>query len=121
MLPDTPLDERPDAPATELSGQPVTRFKNAKADRIRKQAARFRVFQSDNAVDWIPAQLPPGATVQWQVTLANKKAAIDRPALVKTILNGYGHIGNDQPVPPGHRFLNSLDRKASFTMRSSSE
>lgn len=35
------------------------------------------------------------------------KSAIDRPALVRTILNGYGQIGNDQPVPPGHPFYNS--------------
>ncbi len=32
------------------------------------------------------------------------KYALDRAALVKTVLNGYGIVGNDQPIPPGNRY-----------------
>ena len=48
--------------------------------KIRKQGARFRIFSSENGVDWSPARLPETATVVWTVSLINKKAAIKRPA-----------------------------------------
>lgn len=67
-------------PIEAKTGAPVTRFKNADKKRIRKQAARFRLFQSDDGVAWTPAALPPGATVEWSVTFENRKAAVNRPA-----------------------------------------
>lgn len=66
-------------PIEVTTGLPVTRFKNADKKRIRKQAARFRLFQSDDGVTWMPAVLPTGAIIEWSVTLENQKAAVDRP------------------------------------------
>ncbi len=36
------------------------------------------------------------------------KYAIDRPAMVQTVLQGRGVIGNDQPMPPSHPFAADL-------------
>ncbi len=58
----------------------VTQFKNAGADRIRKQGARFHLFESDDGVSYRPAQLPAEALVTWKVTLENKKSGVTRPA-----------------------------------------
>lgn len=56
----------------------IVHFKDA-TFRVKKQAARFRVFQQLNPGDeFVPAVLPAGATIQWTVHLANKKDAIER-------------------------------------------
>jgi peptide/nickel transport system substrate-binding protein len=34
------------------------------------------------------------------------KHAIDREAMLKKVLRGYGQIGNDHPIPPSDRFFN---------------
>ncbi|HEV3311050.1 MAG TPA: LodA/GoxA family CTQ-dependent oxidase [Chloroflexota bacterium] len=55
----------------------VTQFKDAQF-RVRKQAARFHVFQrADNQSPWV--SLDSTATVKWTVTVANEKDAIVRP------------------------------------------
>ncbi|MGH2362706.1 MAG: LodA/GoxA family CTQ-dependent oxidase, partial [bacterium] len=59
---------------------PVTQFKDVTRTRIRKQGARFHVFESNDGVTWGPANLPALATVTWTVTLENKKAGIKRDA-----------------------------------------
>jgi hypothetical protein len=56
----------------------VTHFKDATRTKIRKQGARFHLFESENGIDWQPAKLPAGATVTWAVTLENKKSAVKR-------------------------------------------
>jgi hypothetical protein len=56
---------------------PVTHYK-VDEDQIKRQAARFRVFEVDGAGAARPAQLPAGATVEWTVHLVNKKGAIQR-------------------------------------------
>lgn len=61
------------------SGVPVTRFKNSDCDKVRKQAARFHLFESIDGNEWTPAQLPEGATIIWSVTLENRKSAVVRP------------------------------------------
>jgi hypothetical protein len=61
----------------ELAGAEVTSFKDA-SFRIRKQAARFHVFQRPDANSpWSPL---PAGVVEWTVQLANKKDAIKRPS-----------------------------------------
>ena len=74
--------EIPGAGPQELAADgtlsPVRRFKNANRRSIRKQGARFHVFQSEDGNSWVPAVLPPGARVTWSVTLLNKKAATQR-------------------------------------------
>lgn len=56
----------------------VTRYK-ADEDEVKRQAARFRLFEvPDGGGVPRPAQLPTGATVEWTVRLVNKKAAVQR-------------------------------------------
>lgn len=72
---------------------PVQRFKDSQF-RLRRQAARFRVFEFDDAGgSGRPARLPADATIRWTVKLANKKDAIIRRSrpLTEQV---------DQPPPP---------------------
>lgn len=58
----------------------VVDFKDA-AHKMKKQAARFHVFERASAADpFVVATLPAGASIKWTVRLANKKDAIVRPA-----------------------------------------
>ena len=57
---------------------PVAQFKDATRTKIRKQGARFHLFESSDGVAWQPAQLPEPATVTWTVTLDNKKSGVRR-------------------------------------------
>lgn len=90
--PETPgslgMEIRNDGTETE-----VERFKDSRF-RMRRQAARFRVFEFDDATSsGRPASLPPGATIRWTVKLANKKDAIIRSNTPPTERPG-------QPPPP---------------------
>lgn len=63
-------------PAGEVE---VTQFADA-GFRKRKLAARFHLYQRATAADpFVPAVLPAGAKLRWNVRLANKKDAIVRP------------------------------------------
>src|SRR5438034_6365684 len=75
--------EIPGHPGFEIDGQgnetPVSQYK-VDDDQIKRQAARFRLFDvQDDGSAPRAAHLPPGATVEWTVHLMNKKAAIRRP------------------------------------------
>jgi hypothetical protein len=61
-------------------GSPVSHFKDASKKKIRKQGARFHLFESDDGVTWQPAALPQTARVTWRVELTNKKSAVTRPS-----------------------------------------
>jgi hypothetical protein len=75
--------ETPGSLGTEL--QPdgterlVQRFKDA-SFRVKRQAARFRLFEFDRGNRGRPASLPSGSTVRWTVELVNKKDAVIRNA-----------------------------------------
>ncbi len=74
--------EIPGHPGFESDGHggesPVKKYK-VDEDQIKRQAARFRIFEIPDGSDTPrPAQLPPGATIEWTVHLVNKKAAILR-------------------------------------------
>lgn len=60
---------------------PTMRFKDVLRKKIRKQGARFHLFESDDGQNWQPANLPATATVTWTVTLTNKKSAVKRGGL----------------------------------------
>jgi hypothetical protein len=72
---DKPGELQPDGKVTPLTG-----FKDATHTKIRKQGARFHIFESNDGIIWSPANLPQTATVKWTVTLENKKSAVTRPA-----------------------------------------
>lgn len=42
------------------------------------------------------------------------KYAIDRNALLASVLHGYGVVGNDHPIQPGSRFINSALEQRSY-------
>lgn len=71
--------EIPGHPGFESDGQtPVQKYK-VDEDQIKRQAARFRIFEIPDANSAPrPANLPAGATVEWTVHLVNKKAAVIR-------------------------------------------
>jgi hypothetical protein len=48
-------------------------------DQIKRQAARFRLFEVPADGVMQPAALPAGSTVEWTVHLVNRKAAVQRP------------------------------------------
>lgn len=61
------------------SEREVTEYKDDDF-KVKRQAARFRLFQfEDDASPGTPAELPPGTVVRWTVHLANKKDAVQRP------------------------------------------
>jgi len=58
----------------------IVAYKDA-AFRVKRQAARFHLFERANSSSpFIPANLPSGSKVKWTVHVANKKDAIDRPS-----------------------------------------
>ncbi len=74
--------ETPSSPGTEIQADgteiPITRYKES-GMLIKRQAARFRIFQFDNASGQGQlAVFPPGTTIRWTVKLANKKDAVIR-------------------------------------------
>lgn len=74
--------ETPGHPGLEADGQGgerrVEKYK-VDADQIKRQAARFRIFErEDENATFRPLQLPAGAIVDWTVHLVNKKNAVIR-------------------------------------------
>jgi len=60
------------------SERPVQDFKDT-SFRVKRQAARFRIFEFDNPTHaGRPAQFPPGSKIRWHVKLANRKDAVIR-------------------------------------------
>jgi hypothetical protein len=66
-------------PVEVASGTAVTRFKSADKKKIRKQGARFHLFESEDGINWVAANLPSTAAIEWSVTLENTKSAVKRP------------------------------------------
>jgi hypothetical protein len=94
--------ETPGSLGTEIVGgaeQPVASFKDA-AFRMKRQAARFRLFEFDDANGvGRPARVPAGASLQWTVSLANRKDAVFRQSAPDT-----------EQVPPTVPALPKLDQ-----------
>jgi hypothetical protein len=81
--------ETPGSAGTELVGgseQPVVEYKSgdtgdpATSYRVKRQAARFRIYQVDPATgEGQPATFLPGTQIEWSAHLLNKKDAVQRP------------------------------------------
>lgn len=73
--------EIPGHPGFEIDQQgnetPVAHYK-VDDDQIKRQGARFRLFDVGAGGTAREVQLPAGATVEWTVHLVNKKAAVKR-------------------------------------------
>lgn len=58
----------------------VSNFKDPNF-RVKKQAARFHLFQRNSPIDnFVPAVLPAGAKIVWTVRVVNRKDGIVRPS-----------------------------------------
>src|SRR5262245_40555750 len=78
--------------------RPVAEYKDAQY-RIKRQAARFRVFESpDDGTAPRPIQLPAGARIEWTVHLVNKKAAVKRGSGPLQVPSRPQPINNPGPV-----------------------
>jgi peptide/nickel transport system substrate-binding protein len=64
--------------------------RNPKFQVVRSQTGQYPVFAMNCEAD-------PYANQAVRLAL---KYAIDRERLLKTVLNGYGSVANDQPIPP---------------------
>lgn len=75
--------ESPDSLGIEIDGAgnetELQLFKDA-ALRLKRQGARFRVFQLDPATNKYLPITDPNVSVSWEVYLVNKKGAVIRPA-----------------------------------------
>lgn len=73
--------ERPGDAGVEMDAMgnesPVASYKSS-ATKIKRQAARFRIFEETSPGVFSPASLPAGAAIEWTVELANKKGAVTR-------------------------------------------
>jgi hypothetical protein len=74
--------EQPGQPGfdIDLAGNetPLSHYKVDEV-QIKRQAARFRLFEIGDSGAPQPASLPAGAKVEWTVHLVNKKASVARP------------------------------------------
>lgn len=74
--------EQPDALGVELGAagaeSPVSQFKDGQF-RVKRQGARFRIFDVSNPAAPIELEPAPGTVIRWSVTLANRKDAVRRP------------------------------------------
>jgi peptide/nickel transport system substrate-binding protein len=91
-----------------ISGQVdvINRIDGRTAD-LMKRNRRFQVVRSQTgqyAVLAMNCETDPYRDNDIRLAL---KAAIDRESIVKTVLNGYGQIGNDQPIPRGGRYYDA--------------
>ncbi|MGB9369043.1 MAG: LodA/GoxA family CTQ-dependent oxidase [Xanthobacteraceae bacterium] len=102
--------ESPDARGVEIgangSETPVTRYKDG--GRIKRQAARFRVFKfnqdDDGNLQLVGEVTADDAKIEWKVDLCNRKGALGQAAIDHHVPNGVDH-----PAQP--RNDDVLDRK----------
>jgi hypothetical protein len=82
-------------------------FKDA-AFRVKKQAARFHLYQrAAGTSSFVPAVLPPGASIRWSVRVANKKDGIQRPSAPPPSIPA----GGLRPVPDPARANRVIDSR----------
>ena len=90
-------------PDEQDSEKAVSRYKVGE-DQIKRQAARFRLFDvPDDGGAPREAQLPAGAVVEWTVHLINKKNAIQRTAAPVMLPRRPQFVANPAPllIDPG--------------------
>src|SRR5262245_33033188 len=96
-------------PNSQGAETPVLRYKidDPHNDQVKRQAARFRVFEVEAGAASREVQLPPGATVEWTVHLVNKKSAIQRPGSPPSSAQRPILVGNPAPllIDPGARTI----------------
>jgi hypothetical protein len=107
--------EIPGHPGFEPDGQDsekaVSRYK-VDEDQIKRQAARFRLFDvPDDGAAPREAQLPAGAVVEWTVHLVNKKNAIQRTAAPVMLPRRPQFVANPAPllIDPGAQSISAAN------------
>jgi hypothetical protein len=93
----------------------LTQFK-VDDDQIKRQAARFRLFDApnDNSAP-TPYKLPAGARIEWTVHLVNKKAAVQRGSVPAVVPTRPQLVANPAPllIDPGSRTVSGANAPAS--------
>jgi len=72
---------------------------------LMKKRPGVRVLETKGALHYVygmNTQIDPYTAVDVRQAL---KYAVDREALLKKVLQGYGSIGNDHPIAPTHQYL----------------
>ena len=94
--------------AALLSGQvDVINRLDARTVNLLKRRAKFHVIQSaagQHGVFVMNCTASPYSDNNVRMAL---KYGIDRKQIVDTVLKGYGHIGNDQPIPVTNEFYDA--------------
>ncbi len=109
--------ERPGHPGFDVDGQgnetPIKQYK-VDEDQIKRQAARFRLFEVDGNGVSREAQLPAGAVVEWTVHLVNKKGAVTRGSGPSTSPQRPQLVANPAPllIDPGPRTVTGASANA---------
>ncbi|MBA9002356.1 LodA/GoxA family CTQ-dependent oxidase [Thermomonospora cellulosilytica] len=97
----------PEPPGASLE----EKFKDAEG-RVKRQAARFRCFGFDDRGRWIELTGRPEVSVEWTVTLANKKAAA--PRFAGEGRRNEGQDAGDLTIAPGPRRVSGPGKSAAF-------
>jgi peptide/nickel transport system substrate-binding protein len=88
-----------------ISGQvDVINRIDGRTANLMKRNARFQVLRSQTGQYAVLAMNCESDAYRNNDIRLALKYAIDRASIVKTVLNGYGTVGNDQPIPPGNRY-----------------
>jgi peptide/nickel transport system substrate-binding protein len=83
---------------SRIDGRTADLFKrNRRFQVVRSQTGQYAVLAMD-------CEAEPYRNNDIRLAL---KAAIDRESILKTVLNGYGQVGNDQPIPAGNKYYSA--------------
>ncbi|RKS76661.1 hypothetical protein BZB76_2018 [Actinomadura pelletieri DSM 43383] len=94
--------EIPGAPPEPSGDTLETKYKDAQG-RLKRQAARFRCFGYDDQGGYVELTGKAEVTINWEVTLANKKAAA--PEFPDGPRRNPGQSENDLVIAPGSRSI----------------
>jgi peptide/nickel transport system substrate-binding protein len=80
--------------------------------RLFERSAEFQVFNTPSAAHNVFAMLCDTAPYDSLDLRLALKYAVDRQAMLSTVLRGYGNVGNDQPIPSFDPFYVELPQRA---------
>ena len=99
-----------------INDPPKGGYKDKKG-RIKRQAARFRIFGYDGEGNVVKEITPAEADIKWSVHLANKKASWKNFEGLNpnaSLRNAFEQKRSNLIIDPGERMLHSLNSKAVF-------
>ncbi|MFD0857086.1 LodA/GoxA family CTQ-dependent oxidase, partial [Actinomadura adrarensis] len=103
--------EIPGKPPSPSGTTPEEKFKDANG-HVKRQAARFRCYGYTDQDEWIELTGRAEVTIDWKVTLANKKAAAE--AFGHEGLRNDGQDRQDLVITPTARTVTGPNQRAEF-------